>query len=476
MSLEAAIALNRFGVGARPDDLSSVGDPRTYLKRQLARPQAALIDPRGLPSSGEAFVLYVEGVRQRRAALAADRQTSQPPQMPGEPGMQGRDANVPAMAQRAQRLLGNEVAARVRHGAATDAGFLERWTLFWANHFTMAANGAQKVPFVGPFEREAIRPHVLGRFVDLLTASTTHPGMLVYLDQAQSIGPNSPAGTRQNRNGRVRGLNENLAREILELHTVGTASGYTQADVTEFARALTGWTIATERTARFTGNAPAGTTVFAPLLHEPGTRTVLGRRYSQTGARLVPAILSDLAAHPATARKIATKVARHFIADTPPASLVDRLEASFNTTGGDLARLAETLVDSHECWAPQQAKLKTPLDFLLSTLRASGRSTERLRDLRQAYEQLGQPAFGAPSPEGWPDDAASWAGPDAILKRVDWAGLVAEQIALTTDAVSFAESCLGASLSDTTRTAIRRAETRRQGITLALMSPEFQRR
>jgi uncharacterized protein (DUF1800 family) len=275
MSLEAAIALNRFGLGARPGDLANLsqGDPRAYLKAQLANPRAALITDTDLLGSSAAFTLYTEGLAQRRAERAnqasqrsADRnqgaQMAAPDTMsetmsdttmsgPGDGnrrrGRADADGDVTqpmaqtltqTLAQRAQRLLGTEIAARVRHGATTDASFLERWVLFWSNHFTMAASGAQKVPFAGPFEREAIRPHVLGRFVDLLVASTTHPGMLVYLDQAQSIGPNSPAGSRAGRNGRVRGLNENLAREVLELHTLGAQGGYTQADVTEFARAF----------------------------------------------------------------------------------------------------------------------------------------------------------------------------------------------------------------------------------------------
>jgi uncharacterized protein (DUF1800 family) len=219
-----------------------------------------------------------------------------------------------------------------------------------------------------------------------------------------------------------------------------------------------------------------GTTTFIAAMHEPGIRTIMGTGYSQAPQAQVPAILADLARHPSTARFIATKIARHFVADDPPASLVARLEQSFIAANGDLATLASTLVDSPEAWTAQQAKFKTPSDFLLSTLRATGSRNQRLRDLRQAYEQLGQLAFRAPSPEGWPDDAGSWAGPDAILKRVDWSALVAEQIAAGTTALDFAEACLGDSLSQATRTAIARAGSQQQGITLALMSPEFQRR
>lgn len=476
MSLEAAIALNRFGLGARPGELARLNNPRRHLLAQLERPELAQINEPGLLSSTAAVQVYREYRMQRRA----DRRTNADSNasMQANPGQNppANGAEARALQQQVRRTLGNEAQARVRHGIETDAGFLERWVLFWSNHFTMAATGANKVPYAGPFEREAIRPHVLGKFTDLLVASTTHPGMLVYLDQAQSIGPNSPAASRARAGRRERGLNENLAREVLELHTIGSHGGYTQADVTEFARALTGWTIANERTARFAPQAEEGAAIFAPPLHEPGTRRVLGRSYGQNGQAQALAILADLAARPETARKIAGKIARHFIADEPPATLVSRLEQSFRSTGGDLAALARTLVESPESWAAQQSKFKTPLDFMLSAMRAGPPQRLRNQALRDTFEQLGQAAFRAPSPEGWPDDAASWAGPDALLKRVDWSAQIAEQIGDTTTALAFLESALGPTLSDRTRTAISRAESQKQAITLALMSPEFQRR
>jgi uncharacterized protein (DUF1800 family) len=482
-SIEAAIALNRFGLGARPGELArlvqaAMTGPR-YLLDQLNDPASALIvDPALLsaPAAFQAYSLYRQQRRTERqqatsaTPMQAGPQPAEP--MPGQP----MEAAQRELQQQANRTLGAETSARIHKGLDTDQGFLERWVLFWSNHFTMAASGGRMVPFAGPFEREAVRPHVLGRFSDLLFATSTHPGMLVYLDQAQSVGPNSLAANRASRNGRNRGLNENLAREILELHTVGAQGGYSQTDVTEFARALTGWTIATGMAKRLAPDAPEGSALFLPQLHEPGSRIVMSRSYGQSGSAQARAILSDLASHPATARRIATKVATHFVADAPPPALVARLEASFNQTGGDLAALARTLVESPESWAATPAKFKSPNDFLLSSLRAAGIRAPRLGALRDSFAQLGQAPFRAASPEGWPDDAASWAGPDAVLKRVDWANQFATRLPASLTGLALAETALGATLGTRTRTAISRAETPQQAITLALMSPEFQRR
>jgi uncharacterized protein (DUF1800 family) len=358
----------------------------------------------------------------------------------------------------------------------TTAPFAERWVQFWSNHFTMAARNVQTTPFPGSFEREAIRPYVWGRFEELLVKADTHVGMLIYLDQAQSIGPNSQAAQNQQGRGRAAGLNENLAREILELHTLGADGGYSQADVTEFARALTGWTVAGPRLRRLAQDAKIGTTIFVPALHEPGARVVLGKSFPPAGENQALAILNHLARQPSVAKRIAFKVAQHFVADDPPQALVARLEASFRQSGGDLAALAKTLIQSPEAWAPEASKFKTPNDFLISTMRASGATAASMQALRATFEQLGQTPWRAPSPKGWPDVASEWAAPDAILKRIDWANLAADVIGETFQPIAFAESALGPALTDKTRIAISRAQTARQGIVLALMSPEFQRR
>ncbi len=217
-----------------------------------------------------------------------------------------------------------------RAATAADIGFVERLVWFWSNHFCISADNI--IAMVGPYEREAIRPHVLGRFADLLFAAESHPAMLFYLDNVQSMGVDSIAGIN-----RDKGLNENLAREILELHTLGVRSGYSQTDVASFAKVLTGWTwIAPIEPAH------GGEFIFAKRLHEPGEQIVLGKRYAE-GAWIKVAVLADLAHHPATAEHIAQKLARHFVAEEPPPALIDRLAKTFNDSEGDLKEVAKSL-------------------------------------------------------------------------------------------------------------------------------------
>jgi uncharacterized protein (DUF1800 family) len=464
MHPSATIAANRFGLGARPGELRAIGaDGRGWLLAQIERPGAAALDAADLLSGPDAF-----------RAFLAYRQTRK------------NDRDMEAKAQADQRMtrvargdlvadtLGAEVEARVTRAVTTPSGFCERWTHFWSNWFTVAARNLQTIPLAGPFEREAIRPHVFASFRVMLHAATAHPGMLVQLDQAQSVGPNSRAGMR-----RRAGLNENLAREILELHTLGPDGGYSQADVTEFAKALTGWTVAGPRLRAEAGGMTAvrtGEFHFAAALHEPGARRVRGKTYPEGGQEQARAILDALASDPAVARRVARALAVHFVADVPPPALVARLEASFRRTDGDLRALARTLIESPEAWSPQAAKFKTPHDFLISALRAGGVRSVAMGPLRQTFEQLGQAPFRAPSPKGWPDGAEHWAAPDAILKRADWADLAGERFAETLQPFAFAEEALGASLQARTRQAIARAESPRQAFVLALMSPEFQRR
>lgn len=489
---DTVTALNRFGLGARPGDLGRVGsNPRAWLLKPFESKDAFLLSGADLLSTQDSlkkFADYRMGRQEFRAMPPSerpplpnrnrnqsDRQTAQmTPE--GAPAMAGdiapeQAAIVANFVRLGRETLAVDTEARTENGLTIENGFPERWVRFWSNWFTVAAVKAQTIPLAGPFEREAIRPNVTGTFADLLIASSTHPGMLVYLDQAQSIGPNSIIGAR-----RDSGLNENLAREIMELHTIGPESGYTQADVTEFARALTGLTIANPRFARFYPNAEVGTSIFVAQMHEPGVRNIMGKTYpATTGAQHI-AILRDLAAHPATATRVANRLARAFVSDNPPQALIDRLETNFTSTGGDLTALATALVNSPEAWDPRSSKFKTPDDFLTSSLRAVGAKRLELPTLRASIEQLGQPPFRAPSPKGWPDDAASWAGPDAILKRADWANQLAGRLGDGVNPVSFAQSILGSSLTDHTRQALSRAESGRQGLVLAFMSPEFQRR
>ena len=455
----ASIAVTRFGMGARPGEIAAAtSDPVAYLKAQIS--PAGADQPVGdLASTTEGLAAFSRFQMERKQARAA-----------GQPQAVVKDDFKPI-----REAVASEFLARMQLASATDAGFRERWALFWFNHFTVSDTKQAAIPVIGAFEREAIRPRVFGRFEDLLAASSTHPAMLLYLDQAHSIGSDSPAGLRRGGGG---GLNENLAREIMELHTLGVGSGYTQADVTEFARALTGWSIPGPNQSPSLGmdGGPAGF-VFRPQTHEPGVRHILGKTYGQPGVAQAAAVLRDLAAHPATAHHLSVKLARHFVADDPPPALVARLERTYATTGGRLDRMAEALIDAPEAWEPEQRKFKTPYEFLVSGYRAAGLTPVDVTKVAPTLNALGQRVFGAPSPKGWAEEAQDWASPDGIVKRLSWSEAFAEAATPPQSApIEIARNALGSQLTPAVATAITRAESRPEAFAILLMSPEFQRR
>ena len=455
--LMAAVAVTRFGLGARPGEIEAArGDSQGWLAAQV-RHQGADLPQDGGETSAQRFTWMRDFQEQRRM----ERQSKS-----------GDAAQKSAAFMDAQRELREKTQgdflARAQLGASTPVSFRERWALFWANHFTVSSTKQITSVLVGPFEREAIRPHVFGRFEDLLTASSTHPAMLTYLDQAQSVGPDSPAMARR-KQGR-RGLNENLAREILELHTVGVDAGYTQADVTEFARALTGFSIGRD------SEPQVGQFVFRANTHEPGARKILGKTYAEGGEDQGRAILKALAADPRTARHVSRKLARHFVSDTPPPALAARLEKRWMDTGGDLSAVAKALIESPEAWDLTPAKFKTPYEFTLSTWRLLGAEPSAYQRIAPILTGMGQRPFYAPSPKGWPEEAGAWASPDGLIKRMQWAQGMAAAAADRTDPNALAVQALGARLTDPVAKAVSRAETRREAFALLVMSPEFQRR
>ena len=452
----SAIALNRFGLGARPDE-PAPADPRRWLLSQFDKyePLPAPWKPVShTPALLEAWLAQQRAVREAPEGQRAGIREAYL--------RKGRDEYVAAAGARANSAL------------QAAAPFVERLVHFWSNHFAVSVDKLLVIALAGGFEADAIRPHVMGRFEDLLLAVLRHPAMLLYLDQAQSIGPASPAGARaQARQLRGRGLNENLAREILELHTLGVRSGYTQDDVTEFARALTGWTLPADT--RADGAAP--TFRFVPALHEPGARALLGRHYAEGGEQQARAIVHDLATSPATARHVARKLARHFVADEPPPALVDRLANAFLRTGGDLASVYRELAASPEAWQAASAKFKSPWDWAISTLRALGRNEVPATLATNLMIQLGQPVWRPGSPAGYDDGAAAWAAPDALLRRVEVAQRIAAQVGEAVDARVLAPRVLpGGALSEATAGAIARAERGSTALALLLVSPEFLRR
>ncbi|WP_298198491.1 DUF1800 domain-containing protein [Novosphingobium sp.] len=477
-----AIALNRFGLGARPDDRPGA-DPQRSLLDQFARYDPAPAALMALPDAGQ----MVQAYQSEQRAL----QQMSPPAPPSAMAPAASDAAVtPAsplrtpeqqaarkdFTQEVRALYRQAVQARMASALTTDAPFVERLVHFWSNHFCISADNPQLTAFAGAFERDAIRPHVLGRFEDMLFAVEQHPAMLVYLNQAQSVGPNSQAAQRAAQTGKVRGLNENLAREIMELHTLGVRSGYSQADVTEFARALTGWSVDGLGARGTRPEADPVGFVFRPQTHEPGDRTILGKRYGQAGAEQAHAVMTDLAHAPATARHVATKLARHFAGDSPPPALVDRLAHSFQRSRGDLKGLYATLIASPEAWVPQPVKFKTPWEWSTSALRALGLTDLARLPIEAAQQQLGQPVWKPGSPAGWDDTAPSWAAPDALLRRVELAQRLAGIAGRSLDARILASQVLPGTLSAATAEQIAFAESSTVALALLLVSPEFLRR
>jgi uncharacterized protein (DUF1800 family) len=456
----AAIAANRFGLGMRPEyDLPS--NAKNWLHDQLSTFQT-IPAPLSQQAHTEAVIKdFVERMDELRTS----------------PNQSDKKDEKRAFKQDIRDALFQSVNARATSALVTNTPFVERLVHFWANHFAISIDKVTVIDFAGAFELDVIRPHVLGNFSEMLLAVEQHPAMLLYLDQVRSIGPNSLAASRMSLRApdKKHGLNENLAREIMELHTLGVHGGYSQADVTEFARALTGWSIQgknSDRNAQFGKNG----FVFRPNLHEPGDRALLGRTYRQSGLAQGESILRDLASASATADHIAYKLARHFVSDDPPQSLVDKLARTFLKENGNLTSVYRVLIDASESWDTAPAKFKTPWEWLISSLRALSKNDLGNLNITQVMNQLGQTVWKPGSPAGFDDIAASWAAPDALLRRVELAQRLANSVADRLDARSLADRVLCNCLSAETRTAISRADSSATGLALLLVSPEFLRR
>jgi uncharacterized protein (DUF1800 family) len=472
----AALALHRFGFGPRPDSIAAIAsDPRGAMLAELDRANAGQIANAGLMSSGAANRTAFEFNAERLAKGRLEARRKEAARQAAEAAGTGAASMENSMAAKPeppsvaatppetpmQQIFFAEAKARFDAAIQAEIGFVERLVWFWSNHFCV---NADVTVMAGAYEREAIRPHVLGRFLDMLLAAEGHPAMLLYLDNAASMGPNSVAGLN-----RDRGLNENLAREILELHTLGVRTVYTQEDVTNFAKVITGWTILT------TDNNPdhGGEFLFHRRMHEPGAQTVLGKSYRDTGIEQGRAVLTDLARHPATARHVATKLVRHFIADEPPASLVERLTQRFIETEGDLWEIAKDLVNAPESWAPEQAKIKRPGEWNVACLRAAGLNGDA-RLLVQAGNRLGEPLWRPPAPRGFSDENPAWL--DGLAHRLDNANAFAQRVAERLDPKAIVDTALGPLASAETRRLVAGAETKPQALTFLIMAPEFQRR
>jgi uncharacterized protein (DUF1800 family) len=468
--LDAALALSRFGLGAREGSIASIAqNPRGALKDEVTG--RVLITPAG-PELRQTSDLLVDFYafqkdlniqRSRQAASGNGAPATQPPAMaPGTAQQNPSPPNLP------QRVFLAEVDARF-NGTIREPviGIGERLAMFWANHFAVAVGKGPAVRILaGAYEREAIRPHVFGRFEDMLLAVETHPAMLFFLDNRQSVGPDSKASGHGKR-----GLNENLAREIMELHTLGVDGGYTQRDVTALSRIITGWTVVGAEGRLGT----PGTFAFNRAAHEPGSQTLLGVSYPDDGVGQGRAALRDLAHHPATARHIALKLARHFVADAPPPDLVASLASTYTKTRGDLTAVYQTLIASEAAWNPTLVKIRSPLEYFVALLRASG-ERPKPNVVMARLNAMGQPLWNPSGPNGFPDTVDAWASSEGLATRIDVASLVANQTPGRTDPRRFATETLGSLLSPDTQHAISRAETKAQAVSIAFLSPEFQRR
>lgn len=480
-----SLALNRFGLGARANQKIS-GSAESHLRRQLDKFDPRPTEIAALPSLPQLADHYRRFQGETRAFREAKRNRS-------AGNAQEQAAQKKKLARKGLQVKYiDAVNARLSAARQTENDFAERLVHFWANHFAISIDKPIVILVAGNYEFDAIRPHIMGKFSDLLLNAVNHTGMLLYLDQAQSIGPGSALAQDINkRRKRKFGLNENLAREILELHTLGVRSGYSQNDIKELARALTGWTVSglgRKALARITEqHGEFGMPVFADALHEPGRRQIMGRTYPAGGKEQAIAVLSNLATHPATARHIATKLARHFTSDNPPPSLVSRLEADFLKSGGDLASLYHTLIASPEAWLQQvspgkmaadQLKFKSPWDWIVSMERAMGKSlfANRKNGAVGVFRQLAQPVWRPESPAGYADTTRQWAGGAALLRRFEMARLIARQSDSDIDARALAKQILPGVLSANTAESIARAESPMQGAALLFMSPEFMRR
>ena len=524
------VALNRFGFGARGgasgDLVNAASDPRGFVKSELSRPSGVLLEVPGLqstPALALAVFEYQEQVKLAREAAAkagAPPSDAAPAQAAPPDNMQRRNLSLdtvatniagkapetkapetsganagmaaadsmqqgatmapnaamqPNAAKPAQQPLNviqktfrAEALARLQRAVLADCGFAERLVAFWSNHFCISANkGELARMWAGSFEREAIRPHVLGRFADMLKAVEQHPAMLFFLDNQQSLGPDSRAG--QNRK---RGLNENLAREIMELHTLGVGGGYTQEDVTSLARIITGWTFAGRQ-----GQLGApGSFAFNANAHQPGPQALLGKTYEAGGVAQGEAALADIARHPSTAKFIATKFTRHFVADDPPPALVARLHDTFIRTDGDLKALALALVDSDEAWKAPLSKMRSPYEFLVAAGRLQARVPDDPGFYLNGLNVLGQPLWSPAGPNGFPDTNAAWAAPEGMKLRLDLSAQIGSRIGNNIDPRDLLELAVADAASVDTRRTIEHAESRQQALALLLMSPEFQRR
>jgi len=451
------IAVNRFGYGARGDELAHAkADPIKWLTSQL---QAIDFSDKQ-PSSDDIFIAYAKFKKQKKVMEQQQKQTqSTPVQAPDENKKQSK-----MIKQAARKTHVKMNAAFLKQAIASEHSVSWRLLDFFSNHFSVSSSGRLMVGLSPTLEREAIAPNLLGNFADMLLAVEQHPAMLVYLNNEKSFGPNSRMAKK-----RKIGLNENLAREIMELHTLGVDGPYNQSDVVELAKAITGWSVKRPKKEHGTGF------VFRAYGHEPGARKLLGQTYSQQGIKQGQQILRDLAMHPSTANYVCSKIVHHFVSENAPQSLIEKMKKTWLNNQGNIKKVMLTLFSAEEAWLQSPQKFKTPREFVISTYRALAPNKINDRSLFNSLNNLGQMPFNAGSPAGFSDDESDWLGASALMARVEWSSLISAQLKRI-NAEQVMVTALGNSISQNTYQMVMRAESRQQASTLLLMSPEFQRR
>lgn len=441
----ARIAFQRFGLGPKRGGFEDVvGNPIRMVKAELEKPGIALIDPKGLPTT---------------ATILSKSQTG---------------------FSQAEEFRQMELKARMHKHMKPTVGFVERLVLFWSNHFSMSVNKSETVRgTIGQFEREVIRPNVLGSFPKMLREAIQHPAMIDYLDNDDSIGPNSTSGRAWNA-----GLNENLAREIMELHTLGSGAGYTEGDVTQLSRIITGWSYVRGWEAQYHYNggtmANRGRFMFRPKWHEPGPIRLRGKVYPGGREEQGLAALRDLALAPATAQHLAFKLIRHFITDEPTPEMVAPVAAAYRASRGDLKATTLAMLDLPEAFTAPLTKVRTPYELTIAQFRAFGTffGPKNGWAVYAPLDALHHLPWERPTPDGYPDETAYWLDPDGMTIRLDSALLFFQVYgrAVGTSPMTLARGLFGDALSNTTRKAILAAPDRAAGFVTLLMSPEFQRR
>ncbi|MBU6408154.1 MAG: DUF1800 family protein [Alphaproteobacteria bacterium] len=490
----AAIAAHRFGFGPRPGELSAIaGDPRGWVKAQLRAPASEPPAIAALPAAEDDLLAFRRWLARQRLSARGETEMAGAGEQ-ASASQEGRQAAsleqsyVGAFRDRFVRA----VNARIIAAATSDAPVLERLVHFWGNHFTVSSLKPAASVLPPSFERDVARAHAQGRFSTMLIASCRHPGMLIYLDNVLSVGPNSSAGLTGRgaprapggAGGQVRDINENLAREVLELHTMGVEAGYTQADVQALAAILSGWTVDRPRRRDILSDQAgerSGDELFRfdEALHEPGPQRLLGELYPDHGLAQGEAALLALSRRPETARFLAFKLARHFVSDAPPAAVIARMAQAYLDSDGDLTSTVEAMVDSPEAWEAPLVKFRRPEDYLIALLRSLNIQAlpESTAWATTALASMGQRPFSAPGPDGWDDTEAGWIGADQVWKRVEFASEMAERFAgADLRASALAEAWLGPLLSAATRRALQQAESPAQALTLLFAAPEMQRR